>query len=167
MSDSGSMFPVPGSRFNRQADMRNEIRPSVPHSDLERLVIDLHMAYTRRTGFDITLTLDRQRMWREWISFREPAFTAADLELVIGYLRAHIARGERNDGALKFLNLIGRVDQFEEDLALARRWRKPQAARSTAAAPVQTHGHESDDRTPEQRAAEWAALKQSSTTVQP
>lgn len=147
--------------MNRQADMRNEVRPTVPHSDLEKQVLALHMAYEKRTGFQITLTLDRQRMWREWISFREPAFTADDLLHVIAYLRSEINFQKRNEGALKFLNLIGKVDQFEEDLALARRWKRPQAARSPVATTPQTHvhGHETDDRTPEQRAAEWAALK--------
>ena len=138
--------------LHREYDMRRDVR-TLPLSAGEAEVIALHEHYTARTGFDIALTLDRQRMWREFIGYKTPAFTREDLSLVISYLRAHIARSERNEGALKFLNLIGKVDAFEEDLALARKWRKPgavQARRTTAAPDVQA-----DERSPEERASSF------------
>jgi len=135
--------------------MRREVR-TLPHTKGERDVIALHNSYCQWTGFEITLTTDRVRMWSEWLRFKTPSFTAQDLQDVIGYLRAAIRRSERNEGALKFLNLIGKVDSFEEDLALARKWRRASSAqprRSVSAVPVQRA--EADDRTPEQRAADF------------
>ena len=85
-----------------------------------QLVKDLHACYVARTGYEIAYNLARENTWREWCQFGGWAWTAEDLARVIGYLRSKIKRGERNEGALKFANLIGRPDNFEEDLNLAR-----------------------------------------------
>lgn len=85
-----------------------------------QLVKDLHAAYVERTGYEIGYNLTRENAWREWCQFGDWKWTVEDLARVIGYLRAKIRKGERNEGALKFFNLIGRPDNFEEDLNLAR-----------------------------------------------
>lgn len=85
-----------------------------------QLVKDLHAAYVARTGYEITYNIARENTWREWCQFGDWKWTVEDLTRVIGYLRSKIRKGERNEGALKFQNLIGRPDNFEEDLNLAR-----------------------------------------------
>jgi len=146
--------------MNREADMRNEVR-TLAHTRGEALVMELHEHYCARTGFEITLTTDRVRMWNEWLGFKMPPFTKDDLSLVINYLRGEIRQTNwqkptRNIGALKFLNLIGQVDKFEEDLALARRARKSstvQRTGTTAASAVQPE--ETDPRTAAERLSDW------------
>jgi hypothetical protein len=85
-----------------------------------QLVKDLHAAYVARTGYAIAYNMARENVWRDWCAFGNWAWTCEDLARVIGYLRAKIRKGDRNEGALKFANLIGRPDNFEEDLNLAR-----------------------------------------------
>lgn len=89
-------------------------------SNLPQLVKDLHAQYEARTGYTVALNMMRERQWVEWLVWSNYTWTADDLARVIGYLRRKIAKGERNDGALKFGNLIGQPDHFEEDLNLAR-----------------------------------------------
>jgi hypothetical protein len=85
-----------------------------------QLVKELHAAYVARTGYELAYNMARENGWREWCAFGEWKWTVSDLSRVIGYLKAKIRKGERNEGALKFANLIGRPDNFEEDLNLAR-----------------------------------------------
>lgn len=79
----------------------------------------LHAAYQARTGYTIRWNLHRERQWLEWSAWSDHTWGESELARVIGYLRAKIAKGERNEGALKFDNLIGSPDRFEEDLNLA------------------------------------------------
>jgi hypothetical protein len=88
--------------------------------NLPQLVKDLHAAYESRTTYTVTLNMMRERMWVDWLVWSNYTWTVEDLARVIGYLRRKIAKGDRNEGALKFGNLIGQPDHFEEDLALAR-----------------------------------------------
>ena len=84
------------------------------------IVNELHAEYCTRTGFEIELNYARERQWGEWLSWRPgKPFTVEDLRRVIAYIRQGIHKGERNDGALKFSNLIGSPDRFEADLGLA------------------------------------------------
>lgn len=85
-----------------------------------QLVKELHATYVARSGYEITLNMQRENAWREWCQFGDWKWMPEDLARVIGYLRAQIRNDKRNDGALKFSNLIGQPDKFEEDLALAR-----------------------------------------------
>lgn len=89
-------------------------------ANLPQLVKDLHAQYEARTGYTVALNMMRERMWVEWLVWSNYTWTAEDLARVIAYLRRKIGKGERNDGALKFGNLIGQPDHFEEDLNLAR-----------------------------------------------
>lgn len=85
----------------------------------------LHVEYCARTGFDIILNMARENTWKDWLFYnRDQPFTVEDLKLVIAYLRAKIRDNERNDGALRFRNLIGNPDYFEEDLEQAKAWKK-------------------------------------------
>lgn len=84
----------------------------------------LHASYEARTGYRIRFNLHRERQWAEWCRWADWDWTERELAIVIGYLRAKIAKGERNEGALKFENLIGSPDRFEEDLNLANEARK-------------------------------------------
>lgn len=81
----------------------------------------LHAAYCTLTGFRISLDMMREGVWFEWL---RKGFTQEDLQLVVRHLRKGINDGQRNAGALKFSNLIGQVDHFEEDLAMARAGQK-------------------------------------------
>jgi hypothetical protein len=87
--------------------------------NLPQLVKALHAAYEARTGYKIALNIVRERSWYEWLKWSDFAWTETELARVIGYLRRKIGKGERNEGALKFSNLIEQPDRFEEDLNLA------------------------------------------------
>jgi hypothetical protein len=69
--------------------------------------------------------MHRETQWAEWCRWSEWEWTELDLSRVIGYLRAEIKKGDRNQGALKFDNLIGQPHKFEEDLNLAVEAAKP------------------------------------------
>lgn len=95
--------------------------------DMIQQVARLHSVYVMTTGQRIALNAARERTWWDWIQFRkEEPFTEADLRAVVAHIRRGIGNGTRNHGALKFRNLIGCPDYFEEDLADAQaRSRKP------------------------------------------
>jgi hypothetical protein len=78
----------------------------------------LHKTYCDDTGLHIRLDAARERSWYD---FLQAGFTKEDLELVIKYLKKGIARGERNEGCLRFRNLVVMLDYFEEELAMARK----------------------------------------------
>lgn len=91
----------------------------------------LHKIYCDQTGYQLRMAYDRDRAWYE---FLQSGFTAADLELVLAYLKRGIAKGDRREGCLRFRNLIVQPDQFEEELQLAKkamnaRQRRPEALR--------------------------------------
>ena len=81
----------------------------------QETVRELHQVYCNKARMTLTLSMDRLLAW-EMFAMR---FTAMDLGLVIDYLNAGIAKGERNPGALRFRNLVQDLDHFEEELALA------------------------------------------------
>lgn len=85
----------------------------------ESEIAALHEAYCKLTGQEgLPLRFDRQRWWYDWCRC---GFTLDDLKLVVRYLKKGIADRRRNQGALKFSNLIVQADKFEEDLFEARR----------------------------------------------
>jgi hypothetical protein len=86
----------------------------------------LHAAYCQATGFTLTLDMSREQTWYWW---QKKGFTTEDLYLVVRYISAQIRQQRRNPGALKFSNLIGQYDLFEEDLAMARAERRAAAGR--------------------------------------
>jgi hypothetical protein len=76
----------------------------------------LHQAYCRLTGQNLSLRFDRERLWFE---FLRAGFTLADLCQVVRYLQKEIRHTRRNVGALKLSNLL-QLDRFEEDLNISR-----------------------------------------------
>jgi len=76
----------------------------------------LHQAYGRLTGQNLSLRFDRERLWFE---FLRAGFTLADLCQVVRYLQKEIRHTRRNVGALKLSNLL-QLDRFEEDLNISR-----------------------------------------------
>lgn len=77
----------------------------------------LHRIYVADTGREISLNMETERQWWDWCNYRrERPFTKEDLQRVIFHLQKQIRLGKRNQGALKFRNLIGMPDQFEDDL---------------------------------------------------
>jgi hypothetical protein len=94
----------------------------------------LHETYCERTGFEISLGYDRERAWHEFI---KAGFTRDDLSLVICALikAIHAPRNGRNPGCLRFRNLIERLNDFEEELAMAKaqmRNFKPKSSKENA-----------------------------------
>lgn len=132
-------------------------RTAIPANAMA-LVRELHGCYVARTGYEIAYNMARENVWRDWCQFGGWAWTCEDLARVIGYLRAQIRNGKRNEGALKFANLVGRPDNFEEDLNLAKEaakqvWGgKPKRSGVTALPP------EPDDEAAPMDAKEAAAL---------
>lgn len=126
-----------------------------------QFVKQLHHAFEARTGYSIRWNLHRERQWIEWCAWSEWQWTETDLARVIGYLRGKIRKGERNDGALKFDNLIGQPDRFEEDLNLAK---ETEAASAQAFNPrpkpqAKAPGAQDEEpMTPEERAANFRRL---------
>lgn len=85
-------------------------------SDLKRRIEELHALYVQLTGLVVRLDMQREGVWWEFI---RRGNDAQGLREVVAHLRRGISQGKRNVGALKFSNLIGQVDFFEEDLAEA------------------------------------------------
>jgi len=77
----------------------------------------LHATYRLLTGLALPLDSWREHQWYDWL---QKGHTEDDLRTVIRYLRAGIADQTRQRGALRFHNLIGQIDLFQEDLADAR-----------------------------------------------
>lgn len=79
----------------------------------------LHSLFCELTGRPVVLDLQgyREHQWHDWLRF---GFTPDDVRLVVKYLKAKVNKGERNEGCLKFNNLIGNPLGFEEDLHQAR-----------------------------------------------
>jgi hypothetical protein len=83
---------------------------------------NLHGLYVRLSGRDIRLTMSRIFVWESWLTH---GWNAGDLAALVRHLRDQVAAGRRNPGALKFENLIGDSDKFEEDLAELRAQSRP------------------------------------------
>lgn len=75
----------------------------------------LHAWYCAATRQPISWTMGRMMIWEQWLA---RGHNGSELAKVIKYLQPRIDRGERNAGALKFRNLIGDVDAFEEELGM-------------------------------------------------
>lgn len=81
------------------------------------LVWKMHGAYCETVNFRITPTLERQRELEALIS---RGVTLKDFKLVLHSLGLKIDKGERNQGALRWSNLIWDASRFEEELAMAK-----------------------------------------------
>ncbi len=115
----------------------------------------LHALYCELTGYALPLRYDRERAWHDWA---RAGNTDDDLRLVIRWILVGIRNAReqgdtthrRNQGALRFSNLICQLDLFDEQLAAARAWAAPR--RRAQAAPT--------TRRPAPNAAEYQAHRQ-------
>jgi len=112
----------------------------------------LHAAYCRQTGLVVSLDFWRESQWFEFI---RRGFTESDLRAVIGAIRKGIAEGSRNRGALRFHNLVGQVDLFEEELAEVNA-RRPRPGYPARAAALRATGRCEDLTTPAKPAGQVA-----------
>lgn len=87
-------------------------------------IAKLHATFELLTKTKLTLDWTRLDAWRVFIGFRVPPFSIHDLRIVIDYLRLN-RKPAVLIGSLKFHNLIGRVDYFEEDLSIAIQISRP------------------------------------------
>lgn len=89
------------------------------------LIAQLHRAYVQCTGLSLPLDMQRESMWFDWLRCLKPQLADMHigpeqaLRIVIMRIRAGICSERRQPGALKFRNLIGQPDYFQEDLAEA------------------------------------------------
>lgn len=105
----------------------------------------LHAAYVMLSGQRITLNAQREREWWDWLQFRkEDPFTEESLRVVIAHIRRGIRDGKRNVGALKFRNLIGCPDFFEEDLEEALSHQRKATVPPARAAALHASGRPAD-----------------------
>lgn len=106
-----------------------------PVEDEIRRLHEVFCELTDQQGF--SLNFGRDRAWFDWMRC---GWGEADLRLVIRWVRIGQGQGKRNPGALKFSNLIGDREKFEEDLMEARRElnarpRKPALVQTVQALP--------------------------------
>lgn len=104
-------------------------------TDESKPIEALHAEYCRLTGMPVALNMNRIYWWSIW---RGRGNTIEDLRLVVEYLKNEMAQKppRRWPGALKFSNLIVNEDRWEEDLNLARCWKRAQKPKSDAKARV-------------------------------
>lgn len=88
-------------------------------TDAPSHVRGLHAHYCARSGFDIAYNMVRENTWKEWLQFCDWQWGKDEISRVIFYIKSEIRRQKRNDGALRFSNLIGDPIKFEEDLCFA------------------------------------------------
>ena len=88
-----------------------------PRTEMTTSIEELHRCFVNLSGMDVPLNSWRTFQWEAWLA---AGFTVADLMLVLAYLKTKIKFKERRIESLKFSNLIGNRDRWEEDLALAR-----------------------------------------------
>lgn len=82
----------------------------------------LHARYCEITGFRIVLDWSRENAWGQWLAYgkRCGGWGEHELQMVVALIRKRIREQRRRPEALKFSNLIGNCDYFEEDLASAK-----------------------------------------------
>lgn len=100
------------------------------HGTVPPEIAALHARYVELSGMDVRLTQAFATMWWQWSS---EGYTIDDLDRVLRFLRRKIARGDRQQGALRLSNILDPV-RFEEDLAFARAARQPDLPKKAAAA---------------------------------
>ncbi|MES2598648.1 MAG: hypothetical protein V4662_25155 [Verrucomicrobiota bacterium] len=110
-----------------------------PHiTDPMRHYRDLHDHYCARSGFDIAYNMTRENTWKDWLNHCGYAWAKDEISMVVFYLREEIKIQKRNAGSLKFSNMIGKPDFFEEDLGLARKDRRAAASVRSVSKPSDT-----------------------------
>lgn len=88
-------------------------------SQMDASIKEIHAVYCTATGMQLRLGLGEYNRQAAWFRFLQAGFTSENLHMVVRYLQRKIREGTRNVGALKFSNLVERLDAFEEELQLA------------------------------------------------
>lgn len=73
--------------------------------------------YNAVTGYNLPLTMQRIFSWDAWMA---KGYTGDDLCLVIRHIQFGIRKGTRQEGGLRFSNLIQDTERFGEELGMAR-----------------------------------------------
>ena len=106
----------------------------------------LHGRYRMLTGLIVPLDMHREYVWLE---FLRRGMTEQDLATVVRHIRRGVADGSRNRGALRFHNLIGQIDYFEEELAeAAAAGRRKSEVRSPKSEVLRATGRDSEAQSP-------------------
>lgn len=102
-----------------------ETLPFLPPADDVRIepnsvarITAAHQQYCRLTNFNIPQRPENERAWLEYLR----THTIEELALVVRYLKSQVKHEKRNEGCLKFSNLVANLSRFEEDLAMANAW---------------------------------------------
>jgi hypothetical protein len=109
--------------------------------DMHQRIMELHGLYVQLTGFEIRLDAGRDGDWFRWL---KAGFTEDDLKIMVCHLRKAILHKSRNAGAMKFRNLIGNVDYFEEDLAEAKAAMRKPVVNQARASVLEASGRPAD-----------------------
>lgn len=82
---------------------------------------ELKSVYSNLSGFHFkerTMLCDyRDRAWADYL---RSGFTAKDLDTVLHYLKAKIAKGDRKMNSMRFSNIIENLAMFEDLLCMAQ-----------------------------------------------
>lgn len=81
---------------------------------------DLDHLYTSLTGFQFKVRGVCSPHQEGWFRFIKAGFTAADLTLTVRWIQRRIKEGKRDIGALRWSTLIGSIDRFDEEWAMAK-----------------------------------------------
>ncbi|MES2596415.1 MAG: hypothetical protein V4662_13805 [Verrucomicrobiota bacterium] len=141
-------------------------------TDMLAHIRGLHDHYCARSGMSIMYNMTRENTWKDWLIWSGYLWGKDEISLVCLYLREEIAKPKpkRNEGSLKFTNMIGSPDLFEQDLELARKDHRlvrlaapklakpapPKIQESQPDKPVNSHGEEA--LTGPEAAAHFASL---------
>lgn len=87
--------------------------------NMQAQINDIHAAFCAATGFQLRMGLGEYTREAAWVRFLNAGFTKADMLLVVRHLKRKVHEGTRNIGALRFSNLVERLDSFEEERGMA------------------------------------------------
>lgn len=90
--------------------------PPAQESEASSRIKLIHGCYSEMMGGGVLLEANGERLWFDWL---KAGFTEDDLKRVMLHIRAGIASGDRQLGALRLSNLLA-VDRFSEDLTLSK-----------------------------------------------
>ncbi len=93
---------------------------TTPKPDMHAAIMHIHAVFCAATGVELRIGIGEYTRESAWFRYLQAGFTEDDLMTVVKYLKSEIKLGRRNPGALKFSNMIERLESFEEDRGLAK-----------------------------------------------
>ncbi len=78
---------------------------------------EIHRVYQTITNRDIPCTMQMHFQWSAW---KAQGWTVDDLRLVVQHIKEMIRQDRRRPESLRFHNLIGNTERFNEDISEAR-----------------------------------------------